>query len=246
MITQHTKMADLIHADVFTLSVLHRLHIPLGFGDETIQDVCGKNNINSEVFVYMVNLFMYDIVPDTSIENRTIIPDLLSYLQLTHRYYLTHHLPLIEGHIQKVLDNEPQRKQDIFLLSSFFEKYKTEFFLHLENEDDNVFPYVEKLFSAFVSGHADENFINQVATSPIARFEKDHDDLEEKLNDLKNIIIKYLQPFKSVHNVHQILILLFQLEKDVNQHARLEDLLLVPLVEKTEKELLIKYKRQNG
>ena len=131
MITKETKMSDLIHAEVHVLSVLHRLNIPLGFGDESVLEVCNNNNIHPDMFVNMVNLFMFDVVPQGN--SVAIIPHLVQYLRLTHKYYLTHYLPLIEEHVQQLLIHEPQRSQDVQLISLFFEKYKTEFFLHLEN-----------------------------------------------------------------------------------------------------------------
>ena len=65
-------------------------------------------------------------------------------------------------------------------------------------------------------------------------YEKDHDNVEEKLYDLKNIIIKYLPSSQNDKQYFNLLKELFLLENDLNEHSRIEDLILVPKVEAME------------
>ncbi len=58
--------------------------------------------------------------------------------------------------------------------------------------------------------------------------------MEEKLFDLKNIIIKYLPEPTDDRLSFKILDDLFTLEKDLNEHARMENLILIPKVEAME------------
>ncbi len=73
----------------------------------------------------------------------------------------------------------------------------------------------------------------------ITLYEKEHDDVEEKLNDLKNIIIKYLPTVKDQKNRFLLLKELSALENDLADHARIEDLILIPKVEILEKKALL-------
>ena len=58
--------------------------------------------------------------------------------------------------------------------------------------------------------------------------------LEEKLNDLKNLLIKYLPSTIKSDFRKRLLFNLYQLEKDLDVHSYLEDKILIPLVEKLE------------
>jgi regulator of cell morphogenesis and NO signaling len=234
MITLTTKLSDLIHADVFALTILQRLEIPLGFGDITIEEICLKHHLHPQFFLLMTRLFLYDEIPDEVENDPELLPHLIDYLQCTHKFYLSNHVPLIEKYIGLILRNEPHRSDDISLLIRFFEKYKKELFVHLDNEDRQVFPYAIRLHQCFEKKECTPEFYQEIISNPVTEFEETHDNLDEKLNDLKNIIIKYLPSFQSEHEIHQILILLFQLEKDIFQHAQLEDLLMVPVVKKIE------------
>jgi regulator of cell morphogenesis and NO signaling len=240
MISVSTKMSDIIHNDVFALSILHRLQIPLGFKEKTIGELCDEYSINSTLFLHIIRLFLYGESPPKDEENKLLLADLIEYLKTTHRYYLNYNIPLIESYIEQLALKENDREKDIVLLKRFFLQYKNEFELHLQKEEENVFPYVIKLIDQWKKDSVSMSFISIIENNSISQFEMEHDNLEEKLNDLKNIIIKYLPPFKHEYETHQILYLLFQLEKDVFEHAELEDALLIPTVHELEKTILKK------
>jgi regulator of cell morphogenesis and NO signaling len=58
LITKNIKMADVIHMNYFTLSVLNRFGIELGFGDKTVVEVCKKANIDVDFFLEIANAFV--------------------------------------------------------------------------------------------------------------------------------------------------------------------------------------------
>jgi regulator of cell morphogenesis and NO signaling len=76
-----------------------------------------------------------------------------------------------------------------------------------------------------------------VANYSIQSFEKEHTNVDEKLFDLKNIIIKYLEPNYAHRICNDFLYELFQFERDLTDHARIEDKILVPKVMRIENEL---------
>ena len=51
-------MADVIHLNYFTLSVLNRFGIELGFGDKTVDEVCKQNQDDVDFFLEIVNIFV--------------------------------------------------------------------------------------------------------------------------------------------------------------------------------------------
>jgi regulator of cell morphogenesis and NO signaling len=53
--------------------------------------------------------------------------------------------------------------------------------------------------------------------------------------DLKNILIKYLPPDYDLNIGNSLLASLFMFEKDMKNHARIEDKILVPKVRMLEK-----------
>jgi len=58
IITKDNKMADVIHMNYSTLSVLNRFGIELGFGDKSVEDVCQKHEVDINFFLEIINTFI--------------------------------------------------------------------------------------------------------------------------------------------------------------------------------------------
>ena len=88
-----------------------------------------------------------------------------------------------------------------------------------------VFPYIESLLA---------HTVNDSNPYKISNFEHNHTNVDEKLNDLKNIIIKYL-PGNYTSNIRmEVLKDIFRIESDLRKHTMIENKLLIPLVAKLE------------
>ena len=162
---------------------------------------------------------------------------ILDYLQQTHNYYLNKQLPRIESKIESLVNDFPSKSNELNLLKQFFEEYRHELLSHIEREEEKVFPYAEQIEEAFVNGLTDVNLNEQMKTYSMQQFLDEHGDIEEKLYDLKNIIIRYLPEIENDDLANEILFDLFRLETDMNNHARIEDKVLGPKVIEMEKRL---------
>lgn len=232
-ITRDMLMADVIHLNYLLLRVISRFDIRLGFGNKSVKQVCEDQKINIDFFLQVVNSFHDpEYFPDKDLQNFPVHL-LVKYLQKTHDYYVRVKIPEIESYIIK-LENESHNynKSNLNFISSFFKKYKKEFVTHINREEEVVLPYVLRIEEAFVSNtKLGENEFNYC----IDDFAREHDNLEDKLYDLKNIIIKFLPPVNDEETCNYMLIEIYRLERDLNNHARMEDKVLVPKVRAMEK-----------
>ena len=92
------------------------------------------------------------------------------------------------------------------------------------DEDEVVFPYVRSL----VRGETGNGKYN------IGIFSKQHDQVESRLAELKNIIIKYY-PASGSNELNSVLFDIFACETDLASHNRIEDNLFVPLIAELER-----------
>ncbi|NOX46426.1 MAG: hemerythrin domain-containing protein, partial [Chlorobi bacterium] len=116
------------------------------------------------------------------------------------------------------------------MVESFFEEYIKEVTEHIQYENDIVFPYVIELFNA--GSKADS--LEMLKHYAVIDYKKHHSNIEEKLTDLKNLLIKYLPQKGDMPVRREILFDLFELEYDLNIHQKIEDTILIPLVEEIE------------
>jgi regulator of cell morphogenesis and NO signaling len=235
LITKNIKMADVIHMNYFILSVLNRFGIELGFGDKTVIEVCEKENVDVDFFLEIVNAFVdKDYFPKKQLQTFSVnlITD---YLQKTHYDYHQIKVPEIESLIEEMVKACYTEKENLVLLKKFFNDYKQELLNHTNREETTVFPYTIAIENAFNSKTIDNSVLDLMETYSIAIFQNEHENIEEKLFDLKNIIIKYLPQPKNSENCHKLLYALFSLEQDIIDHSRIEDKVLVPKIREMEK-----------
>ncbi|MBN2521071.1 MAG: hemerythrin domain-containing protein [Bacteroidales bacterium] len=231
------KMADVIHLNHYLISVINRFGITLGFGDQTILEVCKKHQINVDFFLEIVNAFHdTEYFPQKHLQSFPV-KLIIEYLQKTHRFYLDVKIPEMESLIQKMVNTcYPDLKHKEQLIK-FFNEYKAELVKHLKHEEELVFPYALKVEHEYLSKGITEEMKAELLNYSINKFKKEHDNLEEKPFDLKNIIIKYLPPPADAYLCSNVVSELCLLEKDLNDHARIEDKVMIPKIVVMENEL---------
>ncbi len=230
---KHTGMSDMIHSNYLLLPVVNRFGIKLGFKDKTVGEICREKKIDLDFFLAIINAFNnHDYFPETELRSFSSVL-IVDYLKKSHQHFIKTSIPKIE----QLLDNlvKSSRSSDLKVIKSFYNKYKEELLDHINDEEVQTFPYVlelQKIYDQKIRPIPDS-----IRNYSIQAFEKEHTNVDEKLFDLKNIIIKFLEPSYSDRACNEFLFELFQFERDMTDHARIEDNILVPKVMAIEKEI---------
>lgn len=218
-------MSDLICENYTLLQVLSRFGVSLGFGDKTVQEVCEMNEVDCTTFLAVVNFLteennrMQDHLKDIS------LVALMNYLKQAHSYFLDFQLPTIRKKLIEAIDCSTQN-EIAFLIIQFFDDYVSEVRKHMEYENERVFTYVNALLRGEHSGEYN-----------ISAFARHHDQINAKLTELKNIIIKYYPANGDNQLLNATLFDIFSCEEDLASHNRVEDYLFVPAIMELEKEV---------
>jgi len=233
-ISKQFRLADLVQLDLHLLSLLERYGIHPGFGNKSVEEVCDEKKLNLDFFVMLLNTYHNSsYVPDNSFLCFEV-ESIIDYLQRSHRHYSKVIIPGVQSLINDLLLNQ---HPDIFLLiDNFFRQYKSEVLTHFEYEDYQVFPSIMKL------GRAIQEKTAWIENEAIRSFKKKHEPIENKINDLKSILLKYLPANDQVFLRNMVLQNIFQLENDLQKHIRIEERILIPIVEQMELKLENKVK----
>lgn len=205
---------DLIRHDYNILPILSRFNIPLGFQNKRIDSVCSENGIDALVFLFIVNFILNgkidaDRLPSIS---PTAIVD---FLHNSHDYFLKYKFPHIRLNLLSALEDSHNDINPAII--AFFDSYLEEVKKHFAYEEKKVFPYIR----ALVNG--------EPTTYNISVFKRHHDEIGEKLTELKNIILRFYttsQPNK----MYDVLVDLYNAEEDLESHADIENHILIPLI----------------
>ncbi|HPF51820.1 MAG TPA: hypothetical protein PK335_09610 [Draconibacterium sp.] len=219
--TENDKMVHLVQANPNLLPVIHRFGIRLGFGNKSVAEVCAAWQVNPAFFLAIVNTFHNNhYFPEE--ELLAFSPLLIvDYLKKTHAYYIGFSLPQIEELIHRLLESTPEQNNEMKMIEIFYLAYKKKLTEHIVEEEEQVFPFVEKLV------RAPETLTDRVFDF---NFEKDHEHVDLELDDLKNIILKYMVPNYDELVCNKLMEEIYRFEKDIHDHSRIEDAILIPQV----------------
>ena len=222
------RLVDAVMKNERLLLIIERFGISLGFGDKTIAEVCSDYQLDTSLVLIVMNVFNnHSFVIDNDL-TEDMLPGLVEYLKQAHHYYLDEKLPFISELIDRFIENTAN--PDTRLLQSFFKEYANEVKEHMHLEDATVFPYIQALYTFFKGKSTNEKLLDYC----IDDFVDHHSDIEEKLEDLTYLLIKHFPPTKDRFYRNMILLELFNLQYDLNDHGGIEDRLLTPLVRKLE------------
>ena len=218
-------MSDIICDNYSLLQVMSRFDIPLGFGDASVEEVCQTNQVDCNTFLAVVNFINKGHSRSSLPYVDLSVQALMHYLKNAHHYFLDFQLPTIRRKLLEAIDCSTDNEVT-FLILKFFDGYVQELKKHMNYEDMYVFTYVENL----QKGIKDENY-------NIDMFVRNHNHIDDKLTELKNIIIKYYPDNQKAYMMNAVLFDIYNSEKDLASHNEVEDYLFVPTVLQLEKEV---------
>ncbi len=120
LITKEMKLADVILHDHHIIPVINRFGIHLGFGDQSIEEICTSHGLNVGFFITIVNTF----------HDKQFFPKrhllsfpasmLVEYLRKTHLYYIDDKIPEVERLIREMTDRAEGNAEPYRLARNFF------------------------------------------------------------------------------------------------------------------------------
>lgn len=215
------KLIMLIKDNYNVLQSLGSFGINLGFGDKTVNEVCESQNVDTYTFLAIVNLVIngYKAFDDYS---RLSISTILHYLHASHEYYLGFQLPFIRKELVEALDEKDNLAR---LILKLYDEYAEEIKKHMKYEEKFLFPYVQSLLDK-----------EPIPNYDIETFSRHHGQTDQKLRELKNIIIKYL-PSDGLHNnqLSATLCDIYNNEEWLAKHSEVEEQIMIPTIRELER-----------
>lgn len=205
---------DIINDDYTILPLLSRFSIPLGLGNETLNDVCRRNDIDLKALLLVLNYIRTGIIDSSYIS--VVSPlEVVRFLKNSHDYFINYKFGHIRKNLIAALDLETN--PTINLILKFFDSFVKKVEDHFGYEENTVFPYVESLVDGKKSAYT------------IEIFERHHEEVVDALAELKNIILRYYRT-TAPNLMYDVLVDIYNCEEDLASHSDIENNLLIPMV----------------
>lgn len=227
MYTATDKMADLLTKEPQVLQIVAGFRLPLGVGDKTIGEICIEQHIHTNTFLTVVNYKMGQI--DNINFEELSLSALINYLRNTHSFFFDFSLPLLRRKLIEATNHSSVESKVPMLIIRFFDEYVNEISLHMQHENDQMFPYVESL----LKGEKTDNFTIEQFANQHRAIDDVH--IANKLTELKNLIVKYYPNSEDNNLLMSALSDIFHIETMLATHCSIEDEILLPSVRYLEK-----------
>ena len=198
-----------------------RFGMTIGFGEKTILDVCQQCNVDINAFLAVMNYVKNNTIDSIgSISSKEGVASLLKYLKNSHRYFLDYQFPSMR---RSLIDSIEMQNEIAFLVLKYYDIYVEEVRLHMANEDDTTFAWVEQMLN-------DDSTLSESGQL----LSKHHDSIEKKLGELKKLFLQYYPQKDNNNELNSVVIELYRTEEELRSHCLIEDNLFTPAVRKLE------------
>lgn len=229
------KMSDLIYQNHDVLMIMSRFGITLGFGEQTVAEVCSEQNIDCDTFLTITRFVCEASYIDGKYQAEQLINKstnlslaaIMQYLKSSHSYFLDFQLPLIGEKLATTIIHQSDNRLTSMIMR-FFHDYEDAVREHMQKEEETIFHYTEHLLAHEPGAHGYR----------VDDFNSRHDDIVSSLTELKNILVKYLPEKGNAHRMNQLLFDIFHCENDILSHCHIEERLFLPGVKQLECQLL--------
>lgn len=229
--TPDLKICEIIPDNPYLLLFFEHFGITLPVQDKSLETICIEKGLSLRLVITFANLFngvtqVSD--PELSFDDTRAI---ILYLKNSHEFYSGEIYPEILNTIERMA--EINDSSEMNLVKKFFTDYFSEVNEHFDYENKVVFPYVLELYEC-IKKNDNEKKSKEYS---VVEYRDQHNDIEEKLEDLKKLLIKYLPQKTDRILRRKLLYSLFELDHDLSVHSQIEEFILIPLVEKMESHL---------
>lgn len=218
-------MIELIEENQFLLLTLQHFGIDFAVNDKTVSQLCAENGISEELFLVVANLYNGHNPKNPLLFSQDEIKQIIVFLKNNHDYYRFDKYPQISSYIHQLQENHSEK--EIRLLDKFFNEYFEEVMEHFAYEDNVAFPY----FLELIDGDKGK----AASLYSAHEYSDHHTDIEFKLEDLKNLLLKYIKIDGDLTLRRKLLFTLFELEFDLIIHSLIEENILIPVGRNIEK-----------
>ena len=199
--------------------MLSRFGIPLGFGEKNVREVCKESNVDVTTFLAVANYVKVGPEVASYYVDKVSAAALTDYLKRAHSYFLDFQLPDIRRRLVSSI-NCSDANEVAFLILQFFDEFMRDVRHHMEAENKKMFRSVDQLLQG-----------GSISDTQFLQFAHSNESFNHKLQELKNLIIKYYKGDGPNELLNTVLFDLFNCEEDLQLHRGVENDLFLPAVE---------------
>jgi regulator of cell morphogenesis and NO signaling len=203
-------------------------------GNKSLHDACVKGGVSAEELVKRLLESSERASPDAADWNSAALSDLTRHIRERHHGYARSAIPRIQTLLGKVRAKHGSSGPEILTIGELFAQMGQEMTLHMQKEEQILFPYIEAM-ERTANGHGLlESPFFQTVRNPIEAMVKEHDAAGDLVRRIGEASTGYAATVDACTTFKALREELKQFEADLHLHVHLENDILFPRAVATE------------
>jgi regulator of cell morphogenesis and NO signaling len=197
-------------------------------GNKSLEEACFRANVPAEVILQQLRENSGRVRPEESAWVTAPLCDLTRHIRERHHRYVREVIPSLRGLLARVREKHGSKHPEIEEIEKLFGDVAREMLMHMQKEEQILFPYIEALERAANGKGAIEPPFFQTVRNPIHAMMKEHDDAGELVRQIRTASGEYKAPADACISFRSAYQELQQFEEDMHLHVHLENNILFP------------------
>jgi regulator of cell morphogenesis and NO signaling len=241
LITKNSLVSDIVRQDYRTASIFRKYDIEFCCGGKwPLGAVCEMKGLDFDGIRKELDHSVRSLQLSNSLQfDKWNIDFLTDYIINVHHVYLRQSLPEIKNQLEGFVADHEKKYPYLSEVLAEFDRLYRDFFPHLDEEEQVLFPYIRQIAHAYQSKEAYAGLLVRTLRKPVANvMMHEHETVSKTLLRIRTLTSNYTPPENACVSHRVSYSLLRELDNDLAQHLYLENQLLFPKAVAMETELL--------
>lgn len=197
-------------------------------GDSSLHEACLHANVSPEEILNRLQENAKHALPDDRNWMAAPLNELTRHIRETHHRYVRDAIPRTRVLLDKVAAKHASNHAELSDIGSLFADVGREMVMHMQKEEQILFPYIDALERAASVHESIEPPFFQTVKNPIHHMMQEHDAAGDSVRRIRALTSQYTPPDDACTSFKALYEALKAFEADLHQHVHLENNILFP------------------
>jgi len=227
--TGETKVKDIALSNPAARQMLEEAGVDYCCGGgKSLHEACLHIDVPTEDILKRLRENSKDISPDEANWASAPLVDLTRHIRDRHHRYVREAIARVQPLLDKVEAKHGKSHSEIADIRRLFTEVGREMIMHMQKEEQILFPYIDALEKATSAHSSVEPPFFQTVRNPIHAMMKEHDAAGELVKQIRKASSEYTAPAGACTSYKALYEVLREFEADLHQHVHLENNILFP------------------
>ncbi len=237
-LSSNTKLGEIAAANPGATRVLDEAGVDYCCGGQrSLHDACVQAGVSEEEILRRLRESDSAIGPTDANWTSSSLCNLTRHICEAHHRYVRDAIARIQPLLVKVKAKHAGNHPETADIERLFLQLGRDMIMHMQKEEQILFPYVDRLQRAADGNRAVEPPFFQTVRNPIQAMMNEHDSAGELAKQIRKLTASYTPPQDACASLTTVYQELQNFEADLHQHVHLENNILFPRAMKLEPEI---------